>query len=312
MDFIQSTLLLYWISDVVLLIYGIPHTFDWIQFPKMTTEIFSYGKTRRGEIDNPIVKLIEIPKSWFTHFYIYGFFVSLFMVVTTFGCFIFAYDTPGRQQLAALMGEPRDPQLDHCAVLLICLAMLIQHSRRVYECFYVSVYSKGTMNVVHYLLGGLLYTTVQVCAICHGPKLELPADHELLSPLSIKPAEILTVHWNKIVGSLIFLWASYHHNRSHVILGNLRKTRDGSQILHKQHVIPRGGLFELLSAPHFLCEIIIYLAMGIISWNCWTFWMGPVLLTVINQLLMINETHKWYKNNFKDYPVRYRFVPYVL
>ena len=312
MDAITIILCLYWISDILLTLYGWPTTFDWIASPKFLTDLFQYGKCREGAVQSFVVKLIEMPKSWFKHFYCYGGILSLFMVTLTFGWFIFGQDVIGRQALADIFSD-RKQVIDEYAVMLICLMMLVQHSRRIYECFFVSVYSKGTMNVIHYLLGILLYSTVQLCAICDGPKLNVRRNIDILEQLrNANLTNIYLYHWNKLLGFLLFIWASYHHNQSHVILANLRKDRHGQRVLHREHIIPRGGLFDYLSAPHFVCEILIYIAMGLVALPSYTFWMGPVLFTFTNQTLMCYETHKWYKKTFKNYPANRRsLIPYV-
>lgn len=316
MEAITFILYLYWISDVLLVLFGIPHTFEWIKPPKILVELFHYGKCRDGQVESSLVKFIEIPKAWFKHYYIYGVVVSAYMVAVTFGCFVFEHDIPGREILVDLIGSNRNIVVDQYGVMIVCVMMLIQHTRRIYECVFVSVYSKGTMNILHYLLGVLLYSTVQICAICDGPTLNhVKQDSDNIKLLGnwqqMDVIAIATTHWNKFLGIALFVWASYYHHHTHVILGELRKSRSG-QVLHRQHVIPRGGLFKYLSAPHFVCEILIYIAMGIVTLNSCAFWMGPVLFTFTNQALMVNETHKWYKKTFKDYPNRYRFIPFVL
>lgn len=314
-DAISIILYLYWICDILLVLYGLPTTLDWVSPPAFFKELFSYGKTRDSEVTNPLVKFIEIPKAWFKHYYYYGVVVSSYMVVLTVGCFTFHKDIPGREQLMGIFSD-RVQVIDEYAAMMISIMMLFQHCRRIYECLFVSVYSKGTMNILHFLLGFLLYSTVQACAVCDGPALKVPSGEPtpIINQLqSVNLAQLATDHWNKIVGALLFLWASYYHNQSHVILANLRKDRSGNKVLHRQHVIPRGGLFEYLSAPHFVCEILIYLAMGLVAKDSWTFWMGPVLFTATNQALMCSETHKWYTNNFDKYPKnRYMFIPYIL
>ncbi|XP_067929906.1 polyprenol reductase-like [Watersipora subatra] len=311
MDAITVLLYLYWTSDVLLALYGWPTTFDWISPPKLLIDLFQYGKCRDGQIESSWVKFIEIPKSWFKHFYFYGFLVSSFMVALTVGCFLFNYDVIGRRELAELFAG-RKEVIDEYAVMIICAMMLLQHTRRIYECLFISVYSKGTMNILHYILGFLLYTTVQLCAISDGPKLTLENRSLSTRLQNFDLLEIICHHWNKCLGCIIFVYASYYHHKSHVILANLRKDRSGKQVLHRQHVIPRGGPFEYLSAPHFVCEILIYLAMGLLAFQSFTFLMGPVLFTVTNQTLMTYETHKWYKKCFKDYPKRSWLIPYIL
>lgn len=308
---IQWILYLYWTCDVLLLLYGIPTTFEWISPPRWILELFQYGKTRNGKVENRLVKLIEVPKSWFRHYYIFGICVSVFMVLLTVGCFVLGVDVPGKGTVNNIfLNTANKPTIDEYSVMMICMMMLIQHARRIYECQTISVYSKGTMNVLHYFLGFMLYSTVQLCAISDGPTLNYQFQHTGVSLLSL--GENLLENWHKILGVVVFLWASYHHHQSHVILAQLRKDATGKTVLHTKHTIPYGGLFEYFSAPHFVCEILIYVAMGLVAMRSYAFWMGPVLFTCTNQLLMIHVTHKWYKQKFEDYPKRYMIIPYVL
>jgi len=55
------------------------------------------------------------------------------------------------------------------AVLLIGL-MALQTVRRLFECLFVSVYSPcGTMNVLHYVLGIVFYTSFSFSVLCESP-----------------------------------------------------------------------------------------------------------------------------------------------
>jgi len=55
------------------------------------------------------------------------------------------------------------------SVLLIGL-MAMQNIRRLFECLFVSVYSpRGTMNVLHYVLGIVLYTSFSLAVLSESP-----------------------------------------------------------------------------------------------------------------------------------------------
>ena len=54
-------------------------------------------------------------------------------------------------------------------MLLIGL-MAIQDIRRLFECLFVSVYSPhGTINILHYLLGIVLYTSFSFAVLSESP-----------------------------------------------------------------------------------------------------------------------------------------------
>jgi len=54
--------------------------------------------------------------------------------------------------------------------MLIVGLMAVQNIRRLIECLVVSVYSPhGTMNVLHYMLGFILYTSFSFAVLCESP-----------------------------------------------------------------------------------------------------------------------------------------------
>jgi len=55
------------------------------------------------------------------------------------------------------------------SVMLVGL-MAIQNVRRLLECLFVSVYSpRGTMNMLHYLLAIVLYSSFSFAVLCESP-----------------------------------------------------------------------------------------------------------------------------------------------
>ena len=53
------------------------------------------------------------------------------------------------------------------------------------------------------------------------------------------------------------------------------------------HVIPSGGLFELISCPHYFAEILIYIALLIVQCGLSTTWWLVVCFVVINQSSLV-------------------------
>lgn len=64
-----------------------------------------------------------------------------------------------------------------------------------------------------------------------------------------------------VVAVTLWVLAELGNFASHYILANLRKTKDSNSAV----VIPRGLLFELVSFPHYMCEILGWLAFNIAS-----------------------------------------------
>lgn len=115
-----------------------------------------------------------------------------------------------------------------------------------------------------------------------------------------------------IIGVLLFLWSSYIQFDSHRILANLRKDTKG-RIYTTKHSIPRGKWFDLVSSPHYLAEIMIYLAITIVLGGQSQTWWMVFLFVVTNQTFVGMFNHKWYLKTFEDYPKSRRaIIPYVL
>ncbi|KAJ2449807.1 hypothetical protein EV183_004687 [Coemansia sp. RSA 2336] len=94
----------------------------------------------------------------------------------------------------------------------------------------------------------------------------------------------------------------YHDN---ILMGVRTRTAKSG------YAIPRGGLFELVSCPHFLCEIVEWLGFAVLSGSpaAWTF----CLNVVCNLVPRAYFIHKWYHATFADYPqTRTAIVPYLL
>ena len=78
-----------------------------------------------------------------------------------------------------------------------------------------------------------------------------------------------------------------------------------------KYVIPNGGLFNYISCPNFFGELIEWLGFGIITLNLGS--LSFFIWTFINLVPRAISHHKWYKDNFKDYPKnRKAIIPKLL
>jgi hypothetical protein len=108
-----------------------------------------------------------------------------------------------------------------------------------------------------------------------------------------------------IVGTMVFLTGfiinQYHDN----LLINLRK---GDNTGYK---IPFGGLFKFVSCPNFLGEIITWLGFFIVTLSLPA--LAFLVWTLANLIPRAIDHHKWYRNEFADYPVKRKAVlPFLL
>ena len=81
---------------------------------------------------------------------------------------------------------------------------------------------------------------------------------------------------------MLFVWAFYHQYKAAVLLANLRKNEKGT-IVTLQHRVPHGDWFEMVSSPHNLAEVLMYLALTFILWGSST-WPFVFLWVLSNQV----------------------------
>lgn len=80
----------------------------------------------------------------------------------------------------------------------------------------------------------------------------------------------------------------------------MRKSKNGKVVTQK-HLLPQGGYFNSVSAPHMYFEVLMYIALfGLLYENITAFYILVWVLS--NQVHNALMTHKWYQENFKDYP----------
>ena len=107
-----------------------------------------------------------------------------------------------------------------------------------------------------------------------------------------------------IVGLVIFFIGFYINISSDNILIKLRTNQKG-------YVIPKGGLFNHVSCPNFFGEIIEWLGFAVMTLNPGS--ISFLIWTVCNLVPRSKAHHKWYQNNFENYPKKRKAViPYFL
>ena len=103
------------------------------------------------------------------------------------------------------------------------------------------------------------------------------------------------------------------HNNSNIIKSYNTSVYIVGHIVSTGYKIPRGGLFDYVSCPHYLSEALIYTSMGMmLGMRSQTWWL---LTTYVGatQLFQAYNTHMWYKSKFEDYPKnRKMLIPLIL
>jgi 3-oxo-5-alpha-steroid 4-dehydrogenase 1 len=78
----------------------------------------------------------------------------------------------------------------------------------------------------------------------------------------------------------------------------------------KGYQIPRGGMFEYVSAPHFLGELLEWTGFAIAA-NTMAAYSFPIW-TAANTIPRAILQHQWYRTAFREYPTnRKAILPFV-
>lgn len=182
----------------------------------------------------------------------------------------------------------------------ILLPLLAHTARRAYECVFVHRFSPRPMSNLQLLWATGFY----FCAIT-GPLFD-----NLLWHHAAPVVETNKIH---LAPLLILMWTQLQQHRAHQILALCRKEQVRSPGASDApiYVIPKGGLFEFVSSPHYFVEIVFYVTLLFVG----RFYAAKLLLVVfvvINLTDRAYRTHNWYLEKFKStYPDRYRLIPSV-
>lgn len=106
-----------------------------------------------------------------------------------------------------------------------------------------------------------------------------------------------------LLGATLFIVGSVINRRADAIL---RSLQNGTE-----YKIPRGWLYEKISCPNYLGEILIWCGWALAVWNLAG--LSFALWTIANLAPRAWAHHKWYNRTFDDYPaVRKALIPGLL
>ncbi|KAK2863847.1 hypothetical protein Q7C36_003001 [Tachysurus vachellii] len=271
-------------------------------FEQLFQALIRYGKTKAQIQQQPeTFPLLYVPKRWFWHFYAVSVLWNGLLLILLILSVFTEKQIPDflTNLLTFLTGQANEVKL----TVLVLQALLWIHSlRRLMECFLVSIFSNGHINVVQYAFGLSYYILLGLTVL---------SVNSSLPPEGASVVTFSRIMWH-IAGVLLFLWASLLQHRSLSLLASLR-TNSLGQVQTLAHRIPRGGWFELVSCPHYLAELLIYTAMSMCC-GCVSFtWWLVVLYVLCNQVLAAHLCHEYYRRTFKAYPSdRKAIFPFLL
>lgn len=111
--------------------------------------------------------------------------------------------------------------------------------------------------------------------------------------------------WRFIAGCLLFVCGAAINLRSDAML---RRLRSGDNC---QYTVPKGFLFEYVSCPNYLGEIIEWIGWAVLTWS--PAGLSFAVWTAANLVPRALHYHRWYRATFSYYPRgRKAILPFVL
>ncbi|XP_056235129.1 polyprenol reductase [Seriola aureovittata] len=265
-------------------------------------DLIRYGKTKQNLKRDEWLRVFDVPKRWFWHFYALSVCWNGLLLLLYLN-FIFQHQSRPSWltgTLEVLTGVPSaDGQVPQLSTLLVQLLLWVHSLRRLLECLFVSVFSGGSMHLVQYFFGVGYYIVLGLTVLCsdHMGKGSGP----LLSQL----------HWLHVAGFTLFIAASLLQHQSLVLLARLRTGKSGA-VETLAHRVPHGGGFELVSCPHYFAELLIYISLALVFGGLSLTWWLVVLYVLFNQSLAAQLCHDLYISKYESYPrQRKAFIPFV-
>uniref|UniRef100_A0A3Q2Z1W3 Polyprenal reductase n=1 Tax=Hippocampus comes TaxID=109280 RepID=A0A3Q2Z1W3_HIPCM len=255
-------------------------------------DLVRYGKTKQNFKRNDWLRAFDVPKRWFWHFYATSLvwnglllaFIPVDVQIAREVCF---------GSSCMLLLAHIDP---HVSTVLLQLLLLSHSLRRLAECLCVSVFSDGVIHLLQYVFGLAYYLLLGFTALCSDPS------GPLLSQLE----------WCHVAGIALFIPASLLQHQSMVLLAGLRIGKSG-RVETLTHRMPKGGCFELVSCPHYLAELLIYVSLSLVAGSLSLTWWLVVLYVLFNQALAALLCHEHYIDKYPSYPARRKaFIPFVM
>jgi hypothetical protein len=108
-----------------------------------------------------------------------------------------------------------------------------------------------------------------------------------------------------IIGVLLFAFGYFINRKGDSLLCKLRKPGESG------YQIPRGWLFEWISCPNYLGEIIQWTGWAVAVWSLPG--LAFAFFTLANLMPRAWTNHKWYLSTFPDYPQKRKaLIPGIL
>ncbi|XP_061635601.1 polyprenol reductase [Phyllopteryx taeniolatus] len=270
---------------------------------RFRVDLIRYGKTKQNLIRDDWLCAFDVPKRWFWHFYatslVWNGFLLAFSLNVTLRHHFYPNWLTGLINVLSGSLHTGNQGL-HVSTVLLQLLLWSHSLRRLAECLCVSVFSDAVIHLLQYVFGLAYYLLLGLTVLC--------SDHQTKASGSL----LSQLKWFHLVGIALFVAASVLQHQSLVLLAGLRTGKSGS-VETLAHRMPKGGCFELVSCPHYLAELLIYVSLSLVAGGLSLTWWLVVLYVLFNQALAALLCHDHYVGKYPSYPARRKaFIPFVM
>lgn len=235
---------------------------------------------------------VELPKSYWTWFYLIGALHSIMMlaIVTLWQdtrvvqyALQFAHHSHG----GIVTVQP------HIVAFLVLFS--VHTTRRFLESLLITEFGQARMHACILFVGTYHYVATVLSVLFDPDSITI---HELtIARLAMS-----------VVGFLVFSIASYHQTRCNYLLAKQKRANN------MNHVIPRGDWFEIVRSPLYTTEIMLYAGFILVTGGTTTMLYLVSLWVIVNQVLLAQISSQWVENKFRDRineVPKWKLLPYV-
>ncbi|XP_034943832.1 polyprenol reductase-like [Chelonus insularis] len=263
---------------------------------------FLHGISRYGKVVEKreyLNKHFKLPKRYFRHFYIYTAPTATMLLILVIYAYSTCYQLPEVLLLILdfALGSCRQASASPEATTLALFLVAVHTWKRLYESCFINVFSKAKMSILIYIIAFMHYTALLLSIVGESYGFVRGTQGTFNSNAHT---------WYYITCTIIFLIADYEQFKTNKILANLRKNKEG-KVISESYKIPKGRLFEYVSSPLQLTEIVVYLMFAAILWEATTIYFITGWV-VINQICNGIIQHEWYKKTFANYPENRKII----
>lgn len=275
---------------------------DGTRLPVAVARLYAYGKITGGAKPSGV---LSVPKRWYKHFYAFSLALSLMAALALSDEYAAGAPWPSAAALCRrwLWDPVRRPKSSYSSAAASTAAgmFVLQCARRTYETYHVNVFSDTAVGLWYYASGYMHYVGAIVTVLAEAPVATTSGEPQ--SSSAWEPVRLA-------VALLVFAWAYREQWRANVALAEARKR--GGQVVTHEHIMLTGGLFDLVSSPQMLTEVVLYGAWYAVLWGG-TGWKYVIAFVWGNQFEIALISHRWYQDKFPNYPrERKAIIPYIL